>query len=76
MTAYDALVQVLNVNELVDDIKSVNTDNVANPTLCRITDTLVSYRGLLLDCMENTELNVGQINGCCTIKTADTVKES
>ena len=60
MTAYEAMADILNINEGVEYLKSKNTDSVPDKDICNIVDTLLRYRDILVECMVNTQLNIGE----------------
>ena len=59
MTAYDAFIEVMDINESIEALKEVNNEKEPNLAVCKITDLLMNYRDLLGDCLKNTEVNCG-----------------
>ena len=47
MTAYDAFVEILEINETIDALKEKNNDTVPDMVLCQSIRLLTSYRDLL-----------------------------
>lgn len=63
MTATEAMLTILDINEITESMKNENMGTEPNAQLCKLTELLTNYRELLIDCMDNTELNVGKVNG-------------
>ena len=61
-TAYDAFVEILDINETIDKVKEKNNGKEPDMTLCKVTELLANYRGMLADLMMNTELFKGVNN--------------
>lgn len=55
-TAYEAFVDILDINETMDKLKSMNMGKEPNQTLCKATTLLADYRAMLADLMMQTEL--------------------
>lgn len=58
LTAYDAFEMILDTNELIEHLKSTNTDNVPNLNTCKEVELLIKYRQLLAQVMKKTILGV------------------
>ena len=56
MTAFDAMNEILDINELIESIKAKNVDTVPDLVSCRSVDKLSNYRELLVDIMQNITL--------------------
>lgn len=64
MTAYDAFVAVLDINETLEKVKTMNMGKEPDLTLCKVTSLLTDYRSVLAELMMRTELfNGGQYDG-------------
>ena len=61
-TAYYAMTQILDCNEVLEDLKNANTDDVPNKRLCKLIELVHNYRGLLVEEMQNTTLEAYRIN--------------
>lgn len=61
-TAYYAMTQILDCNEVLEDLKNINTDNTPDFRVCKLTELIMGYRGLLIEEMQNTTLEVYRIN--------------
>lgn len=59
-TAYDAMLAVLNCNETIEALKSVNNDNMPDLLVSKLTTMLTEYRELLVSEMQRTSLEVLQ----------------
>lgn len=57
MTAYKAMVEILNINEQVEKLKAQNSGNIPNLESCELCELLENYRELLVAEMSITELN-------------------
>ena len=58
MTAYDAFIAVLDINETIEELKKRNTDNQPDLVNCKAVDLLVQYRQVLERVMKKTILGV------------------
>ena len=58
MTAYDAMLDILSINESIDAIKNRNTGDQPNLLDCTVVDLLTRYRTLLTEEMTATMLEV------------------
>lgn len=56
ITAYGAMVAILDINETIEDLKSRNTDKQPDTVLCKTTGLLADYREVLISAMEHTEI--------------------
>jgi len=65
MTATDAMLTILDINEVSEKIKQENMERIPNLDWCKANMLLSGYRELLLNIMDNTELNIGGNNGRC-----------
>lgn len=61
-TAYYAMTQILDCNEVLEDLKNLNTDNTPDFKVCKLTELIMGYRGLLIEEMHNTTLEAYRIN--------------
>lgn len=60
MTAYEAMGKILDINELVENLKSRNTGKEPDLDLCKATELLEDYRNLIVLEMMATDLKVFQ----------------
>lgn len=60
MTAYDAMGKILDINELLEALKSRNTGKEPDLDLCKATELLEDYRDLIVMEMMVTNLKVFQ----------------
>ena len=60
MTAYEAFLAVLDINETIEVLKQKNTGDACDPVLAVCTQLLTDYRTLLKEEMKSTELKVFQ----------------
>lgn len=58
MTAYDAMLDILSINESLDAIKNRNTGDQPDLLDCTVIDLLARYRTLLAEEMAVTMLEV------------------
>lgn len=58
MTAHDAMMSILDVNESLEDLKERNTSNTPDLRLCIVQNLLIQYRELLVAEMKATTLEV------------------
>lgn len=56
ITAYGAMVAILDINETIEDLKNRNTDKQPDEVLCKTTGLLADYREVLISAMEKTEI--------------------
>ena len=66
MSAYDAFVAVLDINETLEKVKSMNMGKEPDMTLCKVTGLLADYRSVLSELMMRTDLfsdNGGKYDG-------------
>ena len=61
-TAYYAMLQILDCNEVLEDLKNANTGDIPNNRLMKLTELVMGYRGLLIEEMQNTTLEAYRIN--------------
>ena len=59
ISAYGAMVAILDINETIESVKAMNNTNPANPALCKTTGLLADYREVLIEAMECTEIKFG-----------------
>ena len=72
ISAYGAMVAILDINETIEGIKTMNNTNPANPVLCKTTGLLADYREVLIEAMENTEIKFGgKDNDSSRVKDTD-----
>lgn len=57
MTGYEAMTQILDVNETLEELKKINVGDGPDLFVCKIADLLDSYRTVLIQEMKNTELD-------------------
>ena len=62
MSAYDAFVAILDINETLDKVKSMNTGKEPDLTLCKVTGLLADYRSVLAELMMKTDILNGGNN--------------
>ena len=61
-TAYYAMTQILDCNEVLEDLKSANAGDIPNNRLMKLTELVMNYRGLLVEEMQNTTLETYRID--------------
>ena len=61
-TAYYAMTQILDCNEVLEDLKNANTGDIPNGRLMKLTELVMGYRGLLIEEMQNTTLEAYRLN--------------
>lgn len=61
-TAYYAMTQILDSNEVLEDLKNANTGDIPNGRLMKLTELVMGYRGLLIEEMQNTILEAYRLN--------------
>lgn len=61
-TAYYAMTQILDCNEVLEDLKSANAGDIPNNRLMKLTELVMNYRGLLVEEMQNTTLEAYRID--------------
>lgn len=58
MTGYDAMHDILDVNEILSELREKNIDRTPDLTSCKLNDLLVNYRELLIQELRATPLQV------------------
>ena len=58
-TAYNAMTDILSINETIEQLKSRNADNVPDLVLCNSVSLLSEYRKVLVEAMKHTEIQFG-----------------
>lgn len=58
MTAYEAFVAILDINETIEALKSSNNGNMPDRDTCKAVELLIQYRQLLATVMKKTILGV------------------